>query len=583
MNKAFRPLCAVILLLVLTAVPSLTVSAAAQTAKITVGNTPISATGGSTISMPIGLEAVGADITRIAGISLSVSYDKTKLTYIDSPVVSSILELSSTTLYHNEASALVNLAWSGSSSVQIAAKATLYTMTFRVLGGVTGSTNINVKVNELYDASGSGSNISYDDISISGANPAVKAINISENNDPMVKAAYDAIEAIGTVTYTGECLQKINYAAYRYSLLTNVQKALVSNYQKLFNAQVKYDELKHEASKKPVDEEISNYINKHSRVLSLAVENVSLTDETDINTAYDDFQKLSAAAKNEIFSYNIKLKNMKTRITALKKAEEDRKKAEEEERLQREEAQDYADGFKKTYTAFLKLKESDMLPDHYAGLNQALSSLNMLSGLNPYVGDFLSAERIILENLMEKVEALIEEQGEGPTPSELAADKYRTANSWLLSQTEKSITADDKVDILVAMEVYGILEPDVQTMLSKEYDLLNKLLTRATYLASQNADVTEPDPDHTESDTSETTASDTDNTDSTTESTNHSETTIPTGVDRDDDNKSASGSIKGKGSIAVPIVTMIFVVSLVLFEGLQAYYHLYYKKKIIMK
>jgi hypothetical protein len=224
-----------------------------------------------------------------------------------------------------------------------------------------------------------------------------------------------------------------------------------------------------------------------------------------------------------------------------------------------------------------------MLPDHYAGLNQALSSLNMLSGLNPYVGDFLSAERIILENLMEKVEALIEEQGEGPTPSELAADKYRTANSWLLSQTEKSITADDKVDILVAMEVYGILEPDVQTMLSKEYDLLNKLLTRATYLASQNADVTEPDPDPTESDTSETTASDTDNTDSTTESTNHSETTIPTGVDRDDDNKSASGSIKGKGSIAVPIVTMIFVVSLVLFEGLQAYYHLYYKKKIIMK
>lgn len=583
MKKALRSVCAIAATLVMAAMTCLPALAAGQKANITVGPS-VSASGGMTVSLPIGLESVGAGSTSMTGLSLSIQYDKTKLQYVDAPAVSNVPQLGSTEVFHNAEKGLVNMAWTTGSPLSVASNTVLYTLTFRVLDAAQGNTDIRVTVNELY----AGTGMQLEDITL-GSKTVSKTVHCGEA-DSMVQAVIDAINAVGKVEYTDECLEKINQAAYRYSLLNLSQKELVTNYQTLLDAQVEYGRLKYEASQKPVDEEVSRYLEAHQGILSKAVEDVQLTDEAAVNAAYDAFQKLSAAAKNEIFSYNAKLKNMKTRIEALKQAEEDRQEAEEEERRLRQEAQDYADGFRKENNVLLHLSMDDLLPDHHAGITQALSTLNMLTGLNPYVSDLLSAERILLENMLDKVEELIQQKADENTPDKLSAERFRSSNSWLLSQTVDTITAQDKMDILVALEVYGVLEPGAQELLTEEYALLNQLLEKAAQLEALEEDkIPEPtptqpavpvEPEPEPADPTAPTDSGTQSTEPETPPTQPTQDEIPV-VPGGDGNTPASGSVTGRSSLAVPIAALVFVVCFLLFEGLQAYYHLVVKKKAV--
>ena len=57
---------------------------------------------------------------------------------------------------------------------------------------------------------------------------------------PEIAATIDAIDAIGEVTYTGECKAKIDAAREAYDALTDGQKALVTNYATLTDAEAAY-------------------------------------------------------------------------------------------------------------------------------------------------------------------------------------------------------------------------------------------------------------------------------------------------------------------------------------------------------
>ncbi|MBQ6983686.1 MAG: hypothetical protein IJQ20_02035 [Paludibacteraceae bacterium] len=80
------------------------------------------------------------------------------------------------------------------------------------------------------------------------------AADKEEADKAAAKNAQDKIDAIGEVVYSDECKTKIEEARAAYDALTNEQKALVTNYGTLIEAEYDYAELEQQAH--PTDVEI---------------------------------------------------------------------------------------------------------------------------------------------------------------------------------------------------------------------------------------------------------------------------------------------------------------------------------------
>ena len=519
---------------------------------------PVTANKGDIITLPI---VISSDKSiPLGGVAFHVEYKENSLAFVDGSGTASVPQMSDAIVYNNTSSHRVSFAWASGELVTLAKNTVLCKLQFRVLDTAEANANVTLSVSDVYTIVGGNA---VEDFTLA-QNTVVGSVTI-QGSDGAVTNVINKIDAIGTVTYTDECLQKIVDAAAAYAILSEAQKQQVTNYQKLLDAQLEYERLKYEAEQGEISAEIAKFLNDYKNVLTLTTETVKLTDEQAVLDAVNAFNDLSADAQYQIYDRYRHLKNLREQIAALKKAAEDEAAAKEEEARLRAEAQQYAETFRKEWAAFLNMDSEDLLPDHYTGLNNAMENLNMLADLNPYVNEYLAAERIILTSLLEIVQDLIANSGSNEISSEqIEADTFRNNFSYILSLTEDTVTVDDALEVRLAAAVYDMLDPNVQALLTDEYDLISRLL-----LTVENLELLQGTDDNQAEDPSEEDPNPVPQ-----PGDNNNQITQPAGIG----NLTMRFANRQMGTI-VWVLLLLAVLALLVFGALQVFYHCFCKKK----
>lgn len=460
-------------------------SKAAEAQRLELKCSDISAERGDTIEIPVKLHSDSA--IKLGGLKIVISYGS-NVSYVqgsEKTIISAMKKEGDTTLGNSEANHRVTFMWTSTNVITLSNDVVCVKPSFKVKENAATKFEIKLKIEEAYTYEGT----TFRDLQV--PNPEV-TIKVSIGNASAIKGVEDLINAIGTVTYTDECLDKIMKAASAYSTLTNSQKEKVSNYEKLSAAMLEYERLRIEAEDKETGAEISAFIEANEKALNLTVDTVKMSDEEIVLKALEDFEALSTDAQSKIYSYKRTLNHVSKKIETLKLEEEARKKAEEKEAKQRKEAKGYAEAFKEEFQYFLELKPENLVKDHYTGLDSAVAKLNMLSGLNPYVDEYLKAEKIIINNLHQKVQELMKQEDsateDNSSNAELDADNFRTSFAYVLSLTEDTITVDDLLELRVAEAVYYELDAEVQNLLQEEFEIITNLLSLIDELPDADAD-----------------------------------------------------------------------------------------------
>jgi len=105
------------------------------------------------------------------------------------------------------------------------------------------------------------------------------------------KDVIDLIDKIGTVSYTNACKAKIDAARKAYDTLSTEEKAKVTNYKKLTNAEDQYKKLK-EADDKAKAKAVDDLISK--------IGTVTINSGAAINAAWNGYNKLTAEQKERV-------------------------------------------------------------------------------------------------------------------------------------------------------------------------------------------------------------------------------------------------------------------------------------------
>lgn len=518
---------------------------------------PVTAQKGEIITLPVVISS-NASIA-LGGVAFHVEYKGNSLAYVDGSGAASVPQMSDAIVYNNTSLHRVSFAWASDQLVTLSKNTVLCKLQFRVLDTAEANPNVTLKISDVFTIVGGNA---VEDFTLA-QDTVTGSVTIQGSSDGAVANVIAMIDSIGTVTYTDESLKKIVDAAAAYAVLSESQKKQVGNYETLLAAQLEYERLRIEAEQSAVSAEISKFLNDHKGVLILTTETVRLTDEKAVLAAVNAFNKLSADAQYRIFDRNLHLKNLREQIAVLKKAAEEAEAAAKEEARLRAEAQAYAEAFRQDKAPFLNMKPENLLSDHYTGLNAAIEELNMLAELNPYVNEYLGAERIILTSLMEIVKELIKNSGSDEIPPEqMEADTFRNNFSYILSLTEDTITVDDALEVRLAAAVYDMLDPNVQALLTKEYDLISRLLLTVENLEmmqdpngeGDDPAIDEPDPDP--------------------QPDGNNQIVRPAGIG----NLTMRFANRQMGTV-VWVLLLLAVLALLVFGALQVFYHCFCKKK----
>ena len=134
------------------------------------------------------------------------------------------------------------------------------------------------------------------------------------------KAVADLIDAIGDGDTAG-----VESARRAYDALTDAQKALVTNYEKLLEAERKIEEDKASAADKEAAKAVSDQIDGMKTP-------VTLSDEAAVKAAREAYDKLTELQKRFVTNYG-KLTDAEKQLSELKATEEDRRAAEQVDKL----------------------------------------------------------------------------------------------------------------------------------------------------------------------------------------------------------------------------------------------------------
>ena len=527
---------------------------AAQTASI-----GLSAKAEENGEITVKLQLTASDKKAIAfsGYSFSIFYDAQAVSYVQGSEVYGLSSLKGEADVYKYSDGRINAVWYGD-EVSIPSSTALFTFKLKVNSGYTGSsTSVKVKFSAFYTHSFDDGQVVWKDIPFSSYEAALNIALSGAEITPEVQQVIDKINAIGTVSYDSASLERITAAASAYAVLSESQKEQVSNYSLLTEAKETYDKLKAEAKDKALQKKVEAFETKWKDVLDLTVSTVQISDEESVQNCYKAFQDLDADVKYEIFKYNQQLKALLTQIDLLK----NEAAAAEQEQTLRNEAQQYASEFKKDYEAWISMELEDVQSAHYNGLSAAIETLNTLLSINPYVEEYLSAEKILLESLLEKSEELKTATGDEEDINEVAAAKFRRNFSYLISLEKNDVTYDEVTDLTIAIEVYKMLDSNVQKLLSEEYDKLNEILSYAETL--------EPESE-SESQKEVTTVIQSD-----------PETIVKTNtvVKSTGSNLLMQFANRSFGVIILALLPLMLI-SVIMFAALQIFYHYYFKKRL---
>lgn len=136
-----------------------------------------------------------------------------------------------------------------------------------------------------------------------------------------VNKATDAINAIGTVGFTTECKAKIDAARNAYDALTDLQKAQINNYKTLTSAEAEYAELKAAADLAAADQAAADAV--IAKIGAIGTVDNTDASKAKIDVARNAYNALSYKQKSLVTNFNL-LTAAETKYAQMKKSVEDK-------------------------------------------------------------------------------------------------------------------------------------------------------------------------------------------------------------------------------------------------------------------
>lgn len=482
------------------------VFAATQTVSYTVGNT--TANKGGTVTVPIKLVTSDGKMIDLNGVMFTLTYDSSKLEYVASSVASSLKGL---TAFNK--SNKVSCAWFDTTSSKVASNTVLLNIGFRVKDDAEGnSAELQFKSENIYKTTVSGGSTTH--VPYTCTTPTVNAV-VNIGVDGVVQSVINAIDAIGKVENTEECYNKIAAATRLYGKLTVAQKAKVTNYNKLTEAEKTYNQLRVDATQKAIDEEVAKFKTDHADALAVRItegeEKLSIDKYDILKAAYDRFGtgngKLSAGAQAELINDYRRLGFYLEMLKDAKAAKDEEDRLEQLKKWEYELCQAYVHGGYEIdpltgeylkdgkgnkvwitgltesdsgWADILTMTKKNVTSIEYTRLNYFVTNwYEGMVGLHPDIETVMNDEcdglaKQILE-AYERAKELNALENPELTPAQIAANDFRSKFSYVLGLTEKTATYEDLPQIEMAIAVYEFMTDETKELLTKEYTLLQNL------------------------------------------------------------------------------------------------------------
>ena len=251
-----------------------------------------------------------------------------------------------------------------------------------------------------------------------------------DDNPATAKDVIDLIDKIGTVSFTDACKAKIDAARKAYDALSTEEKAKVTNYKKLTDAEDQYKKLK-EADDKAKAKAVDNLISK--------IGTVTINSGAAINAAWNGYYKLTAEQKELV-----------TKLSTLQEATRKWNQ--------------------------LKADEVIKLIDKIEDPVTEKSSASIGAARKAY--DALTKDQ---KNLVTNVKKLTDAETAYAKLTASEEDKKKAQEVIDLIDKLKDVTPDSEKDIEAARKAYDALT-DLQKKLVDNYDILTTAETKLAML-----------------------------------------------------------------------------------------------------
>lgn len=422
---------------------------------------------GDTITVTVGVEGTYKDV---GGLNISLEFNADQLSFIDGS-----RKLLCSTMKKDDfnadssASGRVSLLYTSYDGGTVSGDIVSYR--FKV---IKSTESLKIKVKEMFKNDASFTNI------------LSKAVVLDPGPDIMdngaVKDVTEKIAAIGTVTLTDECKQKIDAARTAYNKLTYGEKQAVTNYAVLTAAEIRYNALK--AGENEAIKEAQRFKTENSEILSKTADTVTIADEEKISNALAAWSVLSPDAKIRVVNEKNLLNSFKTKV-------EDLKKTEEEQKALLKEAQDFLNEFKSNYGNLLKIKYEDIEANYYEAFYTALNELKNYEDMNSKFSEVAANEIALVTKYYKRALELKAKEDEIKDPSKDEAEAFQTKYGWILGMKPEDATLDDLPDIAVAAYAYSLLSDVAKKLLPNAEAHLSALMTAAENAVSDQEKETE--------------------------------------------------------------------------------------------
>ena len=272
-----------------------------------------------------------------------------------------------------------------------------------------------------------------------------------------VKDMITALPAVADMTLTDK--SDVEAARAAYDGLTADQKALVTNLSTLTVAETKIAELEADAA---AIAEADSFKTTYASVLALTTDSVTISDETDVDTALAAYGSLSEAAKSKLTAEKTLLDNLEAKINDL---------------IQEAADQAAADEVKDMITA---------LP---AVAGMTLADKSDVEAARAAYDELTADQKVLVTNLstLTVAETKIAEL-EADAAAIAEADSFKTTYASVLALTTDSVTISDETDVDTALAAYGSLSEAAKSKLTAEKTLLDNLEAKINDLIQEAAD-----------------------------------------------------------------------------------------------
>lgn len=471
----------------------------------------VSGSKGDSVTVPVTIKfSPSTNRAAINGIMFTVKYDTDKLSFVSGSESSSISGMSVF-----DKNGVITCAWTDTKEVLVSSGAKVISLQFKILDNATGTGNINFEHKQLYYSTSSASGVDFYNYNVT-TKTASTGVSIGE--DSAVVKVINAIDAIGTVEYTDECLEKISNANKLYSQLTNAQKALVTNADALKKAAEEYERLKQQAAQDIIDKEVDAYKEAHKEALALNVDNVTTKDWDKLTKASEEFKKLTPQAQAELLTEYRNTNFLLELLKEAKAAEDEAARLEQLKEWEKQLARAYVFGGYTVDTSngntgdpwinglleptsewldCVTKTEKNVTANDFSRLNYFKQTwYDTITGLCPPVIDIMNDEADGLSDQFlaayNKAKTLYDLANTEKTPDELSAEQFIANFGYILGLTTETVTYDDLAQIEIAKTVYGYLTTGAQALLTDEYALIESLYNTASTLDPGTDDVAGP-------------------------------------------------------------------------------------------